>query len=520
MLVWAKTESFEDGEYATLSVGPVGSLTEVQRWENGDDEYHPYPFDLSIFDAGGTFRLQFESHMSGNNDHLYVDDLLISGTPAFGGPTPTPVSSEGQLYVVDVSENVVYRYGTSGAFVESFALVNANKDGRGITVEGNGILVVDKNDKKVYKYDTSGFSLGEFDLASANGDARGMASYEGAVLVVDKADATVYEYDAEGAPLGSFELVSETSNAGIVSAGGPRTGDYHLRIRGSTGFAKRAADLSGQYGIRLQFWAKVDSFEPGDEAGLQVSPDGVTWTSAKTWTSADSDNTYHFVDVDLSSYDVSSEFWVGFVASMSAGNDRLFVDDLRLVRPSPGAILGLPSDGFESGDFSGGEGWLSDWTTTGNASVVVDGVPHVGTYHLRMRKGNSYVERPANLTGHSSLRLQFWAKADSMEGGDYVEALVSDDHSDWTSVKTWTSADSDNAYHFADIDLSPYTMSSEFWIAFDSGMNNIDDRFYVDDLRLVGPIAYEIIVNAGKVTTKAVVTVQDGEVSILSWERD
>ena len=33
-----------------------------------------------------------------------------------------------------------------------------------------------------------------------------------------------------------------------------------------------------------------------------------------------------------------------------------------------------------------------------------------------------------------------------------------------------------------DIDLSPYTMSSEFYIAFDSEMSGTGDYFYVDDL--------------------------------------
>jgi len=138
-----------------------------------------------------------------------------------------------------------------------------------------------------------------------------------------------------------------------------------------------------------------------------------------------------------------------------------------------------------------------------------------------MKASDSYVERAADLSGRSGLRLQLWAKVNSFEGGDYVECLVSPDDATWSTVKTWTSADSDNTYHFVDIDLSPYTMSSEFWIAFDSGMNNKKDYFYVDDLRIVGAVvAYEIVASAGDVTTRAGVTVQDGEVTIVSWQRD
>ncbi len=145
----------------------------------------------------------------------------------------------------------------------------------------------------------------------------------------------------------------------------------------------------------------------------------------------------------------------------------------------------LPSDDFESGGLSGGFGWLAPWSSTGNVAVTTQGTPHGGTYHLRMKTSSASIERSANLSGQSNLHLQLWAKVDSFEGGDTVEARVSSNHTDWTTVKTWTSADSDNTYKFVDIDLTPYTMSSEFWIAFNSGMNSGNDFFYVDDLQVV-----------------------------------
>ena len=148
-------------------------------------------------------------------------------------------------------------------------------------------------------------------------------------------------------------------------------------------------------------------------------------------------------------------------------------------------FLYLPSDDFESGGLTGGYGWLADWAATGNASVTTIGTPHGGTRHLRLRFASSYIERSANLSGMSNLRLQFWAKVEAFEAGDTAEAWVSSNHTDWTTVKTWTSADPDDIYVFVDIDLSSYTMSSEFWIAFNSGMNSGQDDFYVDDLVIV-----------------------------------
>lgn len=98
----------------------------------------------------------------------------------------------------------------------------------------------------------------------------------------------------------------------------------------------RALDLSGQSDVHLQFWAKVDSFEAGDFVDLLVGPSG-SMTVVKTWTNADDDNTYHFVDIDLSSYTITmySEFYIAFDAEMSGTGDYFYVDDLviRVVPP-------------------------------------------------------------------------------------------------------------------------------------------------------------------------------------------
>ncbi len=310
----------------------------------------------------------------------------------------------------------------------------------------------------------------------------------------------------------------QAGDTSIVTNGSPYQGDYHLRLRQDTGYVKRAVDLSHQPSASLQFWAKARSFESGEEARCLISSNGSDWTAVKTWVDGDDDSIYHFYDIDLSSYTLSSEFWIAFEANMSGTGDYLYVDDLSVGRVLPGAVLGLPSDDFESGGWSGGSGWLYDWYHEGASGITNTDSPHEGSYHLRMRRGNSYVDRAADLSGLSGLHLQFWAKVRSFEGGDYVECLVSPDDSQWTTVKTWTSADSDNTYHFVDIDLSPYTMSSEFWIAFDSEMNNRNDYFYVDGLRIVGAIAYEIVTSAGNERTRVDIVIRDGNVSIRSWQ--
>lgn len=95
LVVWVKAKSFEGGDYASLRVGPPGSLVEARRWSGGeddddeDDEYHLFTFALS--NTVGAFRIQFESHMDSASDELYVDALAISDDqpPEEAAPIPT-----------------------------------------------------------------------------------------------------------------------------------------------------------------------------------------------------------------------------------------------------------------------------------------------------------------------------------------------------------------------------------------------------------------------------------------------
>lgn len=170
-----------------------------------------------------------------------------------------------------------------------------------------------------------------------------------------------------------------------------------------------------------------------------------------------------------------------------AGTGAIFVDNATVdgntftTAASFGGCDGIACDDFESGGWSGGEGWLWGWWYEGDSAVTTFGTPYEGAYHLRLRSYSGYVDRALDLSGQSDVHLQFWAKVDSFEAGDFIDLLVGPSGS-MTVAKTWTNADSDNIYHFVDIDLSSYTMSSEFYIAFDAEMSGTDDYFYVDDL--------------------------------------
>jgi hypothetical protein len=305
-------------------------------------------------------------------------------------------------------------------------------------------------------------------------------------------------------------------NASVTTSGVPYGGSYHLWLGSDDGFVKRSVDLSSLYSASLRFQAKVRSFEGSDEARCFVSENGNDWLEVHTWTNRDDDNTYHFYDIDLSSYTLSSEFWVAFAAGMGDANDYFYVDDLKVINTFD-TIASVARDDFESGGWAGGTGWLDDWYHEGTANVTTSGTPYEGSYHLLLTSSDGYVKRSVDLSALSAASLQLQAKVSSFEGGNKALCLISENGDNWIEVYTWDSKDDDDTYHFYDIDLSSYNLTSQFWIAFDAEMGWTDDYFYVDDLRIKSESVYGITSVAGDQTIWAVVQVVGETVNVLWW---
>ncbi len=302
----------------------------------------------------------------------------------------------------------------------------------------------------------------------------------------------------------------------VTTIGTPYEGSYHLRLRSYTGTVSRAVDLSQQVNAHLAFQAKVNSAEPGDSVIFRISHDGSDWTTVYTWDSTASDNAYHYYDIDLSPYGLNDTFYISFASNMNSAFDYFYVDNLEVIWPA--VEFGLIAwDDFESGLWTGGEGWLGNWAYAGDALVTTIGTPYEGSYHLRLRSYTGTVSRAVDLSQQVNAHLAFQAKVNSAEPGDSVIFRISHDGSDWTTVYTWDSTASDNAYHYYDIDLSPYGLNDTFYISFASNMNSAFDYFYVDDISIDASRAYCITVTSGDRILKAAVDFINGEATVLCW---
>ena len=75
----------------------------------------------------------------------------------------------------------------------------------------------------------------------------------------------------------------------------------------------------------------------------------------------------------------------------------------------------------------------------------------------------------------------------SFESADIAEVKVALGGGVLATVKTFTPADSDDQYHFYDIDLSAYALpATTVKVIFDAGMSASDDLWYIDDVVLTG----------------------------------
>ena len=309
---------------------------------------------------------------------------------------------------------------------------------------------------------------------------------------------------------------THTGYSSVTNSGTPYEGSYHLMLNAGTGHVSRSVDLSKQVSARLRFRAKVNSFEFGETATCDVSSNGVDWTTAYTWTDADSDNAYHYYDVDLTSYSFTSQFRIAFNAHMSGTNDYFYVDKLDIAWVV-GSFKDIASDNFESGGWSGGSGWSDNWTYGGTSSVTTTGTPYQGSYHLMLQNSDGTARRSVDLSEQGVVHLRFWAKADSFEGSENARARISSNGVDWTTIHEWVNGDDDNQYHFYDIDLTPYTFTDHFWIRFVANMSQNTDFFYVDNIDIESMHGYAITVSSGDRVIKAAVNIDDGVVTVLSW---
>ena len=161
--------------------------------------------------------------------------------------------------------------------------------------------------------------------------------------------------------------------------------------------------------------------------------------------------------------------------------------------PTPVPVFTITEDDFEYARISGGTGyWQTDWRLAGRATItdfISRGRPHSGKFHLSLRSGGAEAKRSADLSRETNVRLQFWAKANSFEPGNTASLLICsrdcEDEASWVVLKVWEDGEDDGIYHFYDLIIPGGMLKSKFEITFRTGIFDLQDWLFVDDIRFV-----------------------------------
>jgi hypothetical protein len=179
----------------------------------------------------------------------------------------------------------------------------------------------------------NGFGIGIAAGIAANNDSARTIQF-----FVDDVNYTGFNYAQDGFESGNGSggtgwaaAWTLTGNASVVNTGTPATGTYHLRLTSNNGVASRAVNLSGVSTARLVFDWKATSFEASETAVVEIY-NGTSWITVQTIIDGQDDNVYHHSDIDLSGYTLGSSFQVRIRSLMSATDDTLYIDNLKIAR--------------------------------------------------------------------------------------------------------------------------------------------------------------------------------------------
>jgi hypothetical protein len=141
---------------------------------------------------------------------------------------------------------------------------------------------------------------------------------------------------------------------------------------------------------------------------------------------------------------------------------------------------------WETGTFTGGSEWLSpNWTEVGECYITNLISPLNSTYHLEMRGGagtdKCNVGRGINLSNSGGANLTFWAKANSIEAGEFCYFTFYNGTQNISLMSITDPAD-DGIYRQYSFNLTPYGLNSNSRIFFHTNGANPDDRCYVDNI--------------------------------------
>lgn len=165
-----------------------------------------------------------------------------------------------------------------------------------------------------------------------------------------------------------------TSGSTAIVGNNYNSSNYCARLVSGNGVLTRTVDLSRWSNPTLTYYWKARSFELFEYAYVIVD-DGTGEDTVHTINLLDADNVYSKETIDLSSYNMTSNFKIKFVSSMNQASDYFYVDDVVITGYSDdyGSSIATAEQITVSSETSGEIDYANDYDyfkfTTGEAGI-------------------------------------------------------------------------------------------------------------------------------------------------------
>ncbi len=214
-------------------------------------------------------------------------------------------------------------------------------------------------------------------------------------------------------------------------------GNSALQVAGPSDTIVRQADLTSATSATLSFeYARDFNSQPSDFVVVEISTDGTNFDVLQTFTPG-TDASWQVFNADISAY-IDTDTQIRFRAdSLTNSADFFFVDDLQITDTSPS--IKTVEDDFQSGDFTGGFGWVGNWTETNDTANRIEIADFDGAGDLRlMIRGDSgvqnyWVSREVDLSGSTFATMTFDYELINHWDADF-RVEIRDGDTGWTTV--------------------------------------------------------------------------------------
>lgn len=380
---WGKARQFSAGDELLVKVSVDGGpFTTIKALTAADstDSYIFYggtaiPVGHSWFPAtASTIVLEFESRMT--TGQFFVDDVKVSALIAPAGTTqnqPPTAHAGADQTVIDSDGDGVETVTLDGSAASDPDGIIASYEWReGTTLLGQGVTV-----NVPFGVGVHTVTLTVIDDAGGSANDTVAISVETPEAPDPPASLASDDFESGSFSGGTGRWAGSWSTGGevLIRTGrdGPHSGTSHVRLRKSSAFLRRTADLAGASGVHLTFWGKASQFSGSDRLLVEVSVDGGPFTTVGSITSAASDNTYRLYDIDLSGFPTSSNVQIEFDAEMNNGS--FYLDDVDIagsLGPAPDQAPIADAGPNQAAGDSDGNGTQS-FTLDGSGSTDPDG---------------------------------------------------------------------------------------------------------------------------------------------------